>query len=85
MQLLHLTRLKKGCIRRDKHSAYQMSKTCLIVGYGPGIGAACARRWSQGGYAVALVARTAEKVLAAAKDLPRSKGYACDVTYVCCM
>jgi short-subunit dehydrogenase len=48
-------------------------KVCALIGYGPGIGAAAARRWSQGGFAVALVSRTKEKLDAAAKDIPNSK------------
>jgi short-subunit dehydrogenase len=48
-------------------------KVCVLIGYGPGIGAAAARRWSQGGFAVALVSRTKEKLDAAAKEIPNSK------------
>jgi len=55
-------------------------KVCALIGYGPGIGAAAARRWSQGGFAVALVSRTKEKLDAAAKDIPNSKPFATDVS-----
>ena len=48
-------------------------KVCAVLGYGPGIGAAVARRWSQGGYAVALVSRTKEKLDAAASEIPNAK------------
>ena len=48
-------------------------KVCALIGYGPGIGAAAAKRWSQGGFAVALVSRTKEKLDTAAKAIPNSK------------
>lgn len=57
-----------------------MAKVCVVFGFGPGLGAAAARKWSREGYAVALLARSLEKVKAAEKDIPRSRGYSCDVT-----
>uniref|UniRef100_A0A7S1BE57 Short-chain dehydrogenase/reductase SDR n=1 Tax=Corethron hystrix TaxID=216773 RepID=A0A7S1BE57_9STRA len=57
-----------------------MSKVCAVFGYGPGIGAAVARKWSKEGYKVALLSRKLEKVEAAEIDIPNSKGFACDVT-----
>ena len=56
------------------------SKVCAIFGFGPGVGAACARKWSSEGYKVALMSRKLEKVQAAESSIPNSKGYACDVT-----
>ena len=41
----------------------------VVVGAGPGIGQAVARRFAREGYAVALVARRAESVLALADEL----------------
>ena len=32
-------------------------KVCVVFGFGPGIGAACARRWIKEGFKVAIVAR----------------------------
>ena len=32
-------------------------KVCVIFGFGPGIGAACARRWINEGFKVAIIAR----------------------------
>lgn len=55
-------------------------KVCALFGYGPGLGAALARKWSKEGYAVALMSRTLEKVQAAEASIPNSKGYACDVS-----
>ena len=37
-------------------------KSCLVVGVGPGLGAAIGRRFAAAGYAVALAARTPGKV-----------------------
>ena len=32
-------------------------KVCVVFGFGPGIGAACARRWVNEGFKVAIIAR----------------------------
>jgi len=54
---------------------------CVVMGYGPGVGAAVARKWANEGYRVALLSRSLEKVQSAAKELPnQAQGYACDVT-----
>jgi NAD(P)-dependent dehydrogenase (short-subunit alcohol dehydrogenase family) len=52
----------------------------VVTGVGPGTGAAIARRFSRGGYAVAMLARTRQRLLALEKELPNAKGYPCDVT-----
>src|SRR5882724_706123 len=52
---------------------------CVVVGVGPGNGAAFARRFHAEGYAVALLARSKELTDALAKELPGSRAYACDV------
>ena len=39
-------------------------KVCVVFGFGPGIGAACARRWLQEGFKVAILARNKEKLQA---------------------
>lgn len=51
---------------------------CVVVGVGPGNGAAFARRFSRDGYAVALLARNDEHTAPLAKELPDSRAYACD-------
>lgn len=56
-----------------------MSKVCAIFGFGPGLGAAVARKWSSEGFKVALLSRTLDKVKAAESVIPNSKGFACDV------
>jgi NAD(P)-dependent dehydrogenase (short-subunit alcohol dehydrogenase family) len=52
---------------------------CVIVGVGPGNGAAFARRFAAT-HAVALLARTTEFGDELAKSLPRARAWACDVT-----
>ncbi len=53
---------------------------CVVVGVGPGNGAALARRFHREGYAVALLARTTELTAALANELEGARAYACDVT-----
>jgi NADP-dependent 3-hydroxy acid dehydrogenase YdfG len=52
----------------------------LISGVGPGTGAAIARRFSQGGYKVAMLARNRERLEALAGEIANSGAYVCDVT-----
>lgn len=55
------------------------SGVCVVVGVGPGNGEALARRFHEGGYAVALVSRTQSKVDAMAEAMgERAHGFACD-------
>jgi NAD(P)-dependent dehydrogenase (short-subunit alcohol dehydrogenase family) len=53
---------------------------CLISGVGPGTGSALARRFAEGGYRVALLARSEERLAALEKQLPNARGYRCDVS-----
>jgi NAD(P)-dependent dehydrogenase (short-subunit alcohol dehydrogenase family) len=52
---------------------------CVVVGVGPGNGAALARRFAAGGYAVALMARGATLSGALAAELDDARAYECDV------
>src|SRR5205809_476431 len=52
----------------------------VVTGVGPGTGAAIARRFSRGGYAVAMLARTRERLAALEREIERARGYPCDVT-----
>jgi NAD(P)-dependent dehydrogenase (short-subunit alcohol dehydrogenase family) len=52
-----------------------MSKTILIVGFGPGVSTAVAERFGAEGFSVALVARNAEKLAAGVTAL-KAKGIA---------
>lgn len=53
---------------------------CVIIGVGPGNGAAFARRFERDGYKVALLARKAEYTVELANKMKDAKAYACDVT-----
>ena len=51
----------------------------MVAGVGLGNGAALARRFATGGYRVALLARSADKLEALAGEIEGSRAYACDV------
>lgn len=53
---------------------------CLISGVGPGTGSALARRFAEGGYRVALLARNEERLATIERQLPNTRGYRCDVS-----
>ncbi|MEN8194935.1 MAG: SDR family NAD(P)-dependent oxidoreductase [Pseudomonadota bacterium] len=56
-----------------------MSKpVCAVFGVGPGNGEAFARRFSEGGYAVALMARRGDVIDPLAAGLPDARAYRCD-------
>jgi NAD(P)-dependent dehydrogenase (short-subunit alcohol dehydrogenase family) len=61
-----------------------MTKTILICGLGPGISTAVAKKFGKAGFAVGVVARSADKVAAAAKALVgegvKAAGYVCDLS-----
>lgn len=52
----------------------------LVTGVGPGTGAAVARRFSEGGYRVAMMARNASRLAALEQEIPDSIAVPCDVT-----
>lgn len=54
-------------------------RVCVVVGVGPGIGSALARKFADEGYRVAVLARSRAKVEQLAQAID-GKGYACDVT-----
>jgi len=53
---------------------------CVISGVGPGTGSALARRFSEGAYRVALLARNGERLARLESEVARAKGYVCDVS-----
>src|SRR5215216_7377882 len=57
-----------------------MKKLCVIVGVGPGNGAAFASRFARESYQLALLARSEEFTNHLALELKNAKAYACDVS-----
>jgi len=55
-------------------------KVCAVVGVGPGNGAAIARRFAKGGFAVALLARSTDYGEQVAAGLRNARAYACDAS-----
>ncbi|HIM00402.1 MAG TPA: SDR family NAD(P)-dependent oxidoreductase [Myxococcales bacterium] len=55
-------------------------RVCLITGVGPGTGSALVRRFIEGGYRVAMLARNEERLKALANELGDARAYVCDVT-----
>ncbi len=58
----------------------QASPVAVITGVGPGTGAAIARRFARGGYAVAMLARNRERLVVLEREIALSRAYPCDVT-----
>lgn len=52
----------------------------LVTGVGPGSGAAIVRRFAEGGYRVAMLARDAARLSALETEVPGTIGIACDVS-----
>jgi NAD(P)-dependent dehydrogenase (short-subunit alcohol dehydrogenase family) len=57
-----------------------VAPVCVVVGVGPGNGAAFARRFAAEGYAVALLARRTDFSGELASTLPGARAYTCDVS-----
>jgi|TARA_B110000444_G_C18773589_1_gene563814 NADP-dependent 3-hydroxy acid dehydrogenase YdfG len=55
-------------------------KICLITGVGPGTGASLAKRFTEGGYRVAMIARDRERLMSLEHQIDGAKGYVCDVS-----
>lgn len=55
-------------------------KVCLITGVGPGTGTALAERFAAGGYQVAMLARSTDRLAAIASKIPDAHAFTCDVT-----
>ena len=52
----------------------------VVTGVGPGTGAALVRRFSRGGYRVALLARNRDRLDKLEREVANAHAYACDVT-----
>jgi NAD(P)-dependent dehydrogenase (short-subunit alcohol dehydrogenase family) len=57
-----------------------MKPLAIITGVGPGTGAAIVRRFHEGGYQVAMLARTAERLGALSEELSDAFAAPCDVS-----
>ncbi|HSF49060.1 MAG TPA: SDR family NAD(P)-dependent oxidoreductase, partial [Burkholderiales bacterium] len=61
-----------------------MTEIAVVVGVGPGLGSALARRFAQAGMSVAVAARHPDRLQSLAKDLGAGSGkshvYSCDAT-----
>ena len=53
---------------------------CLVTGVGPGTGSAIVRRFAAGGYGVAMLARSPDRMAALEAELAGVYSFACDVT-----
>src|SRR5947209_15091605 len=77
---------RRTAFRADKGSslrrmeASMTDRIALIAGVGGATGAALSRRFAQGGYRVAMIARNAERLAELETQIPRARGYPCDVT-----
>ena len=56
-----------------------MKPLAIVTGVGPGSGAAIARRFAEGGYRVAMLARDADRLAALEREIPDSIAVPCDV------
>ena len=55
-------------------------KICLIAGVGPGTGSECAKKFSDNGYKVILLARSKDFIDNLEKKIPNCFAYTCDVS-----
>jgi len=57
-----------------------MNPVAVVTGVGPGTGAAIARRFAHGGYAVAMLARSRDRLASLEREIVNAHAYQCDVT-----
>ena len=53
---------------------------CLITGVGEGTGTALVQRFAQGGYQVAMLARSRDRLQQLEQKLPNTKAFVCDIS-----
>ena len=58
----------------------EAKKVCVVTGVGAGTGAALCRRFAAGGYRVAMLARSREKLAELEKEIEGARAYPTDVT-----
>ena len=52
---------------------------CIVSGVGPGTGTALSRRFAEGGYHIAMLARSAERLASLESEIPGATAFVCDV------
>jgi NAD(P)-dependent dehydrogenase (short-subunit alcohol dehydrogenase family) len=57
-----------------------MTQVAVVVGVGPGNGAALSRRFAKAGYSVAMLARNRAALTALESEIGGARGFECDVT-----
>lgn len=55
-------------------------KICLITGVGPGTGTALVKRFAAGGYTIAMLARSEERLKELVAEVPNTHAFVCDVS-----
>jgi short-subunit dehydrogenase len=58
----------------------QSNRVAVVTGVGPGTDAAIVRRFTEGGYKVAMLARNRDRLDALANEISNARPYPCDVT-----
>ncbi len=58
----------------------EKNPVAIVTGVGPGTGAAVARRFSRGGYTVAMLARNRDRLARLEREIANAHAYTCDVT-----
>jgi len=69
----------ESSMTQSHNSAPDILPVCVVVGVGPGNGAAFVRRFAEEGYRVAMIARTPGIMDELAVELPVAKPYLCDI------
>src|SRR6202789_631813 len=67
-------------LRRRNPVVDKKNPVAVVTGVGPGTGAAIARRFARGGYAVAMLARNRDRLTSLEREIASSHAYQCDVT-----
>ena len=55
-------------------------RVCIVTGVGPGTGSALVRRFAEGGYRVAMIARNAERLEKLAAEVPAATPFPVDIS-----
>jgi short-subunit dehydrogenase len=74
------TRARRAAVQGEILTDGVANPVAVVTGVGPGTGAAIVRRFARGGYAVAMLARTRDRLGALAREIEGARAYPCDVT-----